>query len=148
MIPLSSQFTSNTLITRFNELRFFTSVSIAYGSYLFRSCTNLEQLNTSSIVRFGDYTHYAFAYCPKLDRLVFKSLTNKMAGGQMFRGSGTRYVILDVNFVAISGSSNFTYTWFPIYVQDDLVEGYKTLDSSSKFLPLSQFSTDFPGETY
>lgn len=68
----------------------------------------------------------------------------------MFRNSGTRYVIFDVDLVTINGTGSFSETSnnLPIYVRDELVDSYKAKDSSHKFLPLSQFPTDFPGETY
>lgn len=150
---LSSQFTYNTLITRFNELNKFTS-AIFRGGRGFTYCSNLEQLDTSNVVQIGPngdtLVHYAFAYCPKLDRLVFKSLTHAIRGGKMFQNSGTRYVIFDVDLVAIYDTSNFSESSnrLPIYVRDELVDGYKAKDSSHNFLPLSQFPTDFPGETY
>jgi hypothetical protein len=123
------------------------------GMYSFQSCSNLESLDTSNVKKVGGggvWAHFAFASCTKLDRLVFKSLTSAIQGGQVFRDSGERYIIFDVDLVVIKGTGEFsaTRTSLPIYVRDNLVNDYKALDSGHNCLPISQFSTDFPGETY
>ena len=118
--------------------------------YMFQNCLNLTQVDVRNAVAIGrpavEWAHFAFAYCPKLDHLVFNSLTRKIEGGQVFRDSGTRYIIFNVNFVVIADTAPFSGTSksLPIYVPDDLVSDYKSADSTHNFLPLSQFPVDFP----
>lgn len=123
------------------------------GMYSFGNCSNLQYIDTSNVIALGStgkiWAHYAFQNCSKLDRLVFKSLVRIIEGGNVFNGVGARYIIFDVDFVVIKSSNQMACkASLPVYVRDNLVNDYKAIDSGCNFLPLSQFTTDFPGETY
>lgn len=122
---IGTWFQSNTKITSFKELQYFTSITklgdynLNYGGATFYNCSNLEVVHLpSSLSSIGNYVFYQ---CSKLKKIVCHTITPPSL--EMYALSTIDY---GVDF----------------YVPDESVDAYKTKWSkvASRIYPLSQYT--------
>ena len=122
---IGTWFQSNTKITSFKELQYFTSITklgdynLNYGGATFYQCSNLKVVYLpSSLSSIGNYVFYQ---CGKLTKIVCHAITPPSLQSYALAG-----VDWGVNF----------------YVPDESVDAYKTAWSkvASRIYPLSQYT--------
>jgi hypothetical protein len=122
---IGTWFQSNTTITSFKELQYFTSITalgdsnLNYGGATFYKCSNLEVVHLpNSLSSIGNYVFYQ---CSKLKKIVCHAITPPSL--QSYSLSGVDW---GVDF----------------YVPDESVDAYKTKWSkvASSIYPLSQYT--------
>ena len=114
-------FKNNTIISTFEELQYFTSITQLNQS-CFEGCTQLTKVIVPEHVSLIYWA--SFRYNPNL--LYIK--------------------ILATSFVSLNGGNGFHQTNdCPIYVPDDLVETYKSASYWSQYASRIKGWSDFPG---
>ncbi len=140
---LAEVFRGNTVITAFEELRFFTKVKT--GGHSFRDCSNLRRVSINS-------TQWQFAYMAASGTTIRWNVIKMKDDGLSSSNWGTRgmggntVILLREHKVYPLRESQQGKPKY--YVPDDLVESYKTatnwVDYASYIYPLSSYTGDYP----
>ncbi len=163
---IGTAFNSNSLITTFDELNYFTNVkSTSEGA--FYNCRNLKSVGLTNLTSAGYQllrsSGIVYAWMPKvttggstasqgyrawfyntrsLIALRFDSMTNH---GLLTYDSSCKYAVYTMKSVPTI-SASLAYIPSKIYVPDSLVSEYQATAtiSSRTILPISQLPTDYP----
>lgn len=162
--PIGTAFRSNTLITSFDELNYFTNV-VSTSEGAFYECRNLKTVGLMNLTSAGHQifrgTGIVYAWMPKITyagttasqgyRTWFYS-THKMIAARLDSANTVRMFIYESScqylVCTMSTVPTLFGTYVPpkIYVLDNLVSSYEEADNwnAKTILPLSQLSTDYP----
>ena len=159
---IGTAFQSNTAITHFEELKYFTAMTNLVGN-AFNRCTALEEINLDNILTSGTLSlsatklEYAwmpvfegngfgvsssgmFTNCKSLKAIRFDSITQM---GALSYGSTATYWV-----VTTASVPNLVSTRVPstVYVRDDMVSSFSSSKnwSSRTVKALSSLETDHP----
>ena len=160
---LSSIFNSNTLIVSFDELRFFTNLSL---NGCLQYCENLKSIDVCNVksmsngalrncskvteLKFDNITSitgsYNCAYMTALKKVTIGSKITTLGGGQQFRFTSAMQTVLIYAITVPAKTSwvnrtNFRNTPCKIYVPDESVDDYKAswTELASIIYPISQY---------
>ena len=159
-------FSSNTLITSFDELNYFTSV-LTTSESAFYNCRNLKSIGLSNLTSAGHQvlrnSGIVYAWMPKvtvggstasqgyrawfygthsLVAIRFDSMTQHE---MLVYDSTCKYAVYTMSAVPTI-STSLSYIPPKIYVPDSLVSDYQATATigSRTILPISQLPTDYP----
>lgn len=173
--PLQNKFNSNTLISKFPELNFFTKVTALNTTTIFGDCTNLESLGTYNITslsqninsrgQFGN-TKIANVYLPNLTFLGAYAFYSRNGNPEIIVFGKDLATIRKYGFYGINkNASFFIYATTPpigdtsdklynaacsIYVPDDAYDAYISsshfADIKGRIKKLSEYTGEKPWE--
>ena len=140
---LAEVFRGNTVITAFEELRFFTKIKA--GGHSFRDCSKLRRVSINS-------TQWQFSYMVASGTTIRWNVIKMKNDGLSSsnwgtRGMGGNTVVLlrEHKVYPLMENQQGTPKY---YVPDDLVESYKTATNwtayASRIYPLSEYTGEYP----
>lgn len=136
----------------FRELGYFTKVTSSAMNYCnFYNSQKLVYANVKNIKTFqsSGVRTGTFENCSKLDHAVIGNATT-MNARIFVNCSALRWVVIYATTVPAIMTTTFP-SGCKIYVPDEAVDSYKEASVwssiASRIFPMSQFLTDFPGET-
>ena len=140
---LADVFRGNTVITAFEELRFFTKIKA--GGHSFRDCSKLRRVSINS-------TQWQFSYMVASGTTIRWNIIKMKNDGLSSsnwgtRGMGGNTVVLlrEHKVYPLMENQQGTPKY---YVPDDLVESYKTATNwtayASRIYPLSEYTGEYP----
>lgn len=160
---MGTVFKNNTLIVKFNELIYFTSVK-AIGAELFQYCSKLEEMDFTNITSLGNSsfrgTKIQYAWFPKLSAhsatagaaspfyycssLVAVRLDAITSIGSFTQNSSARYAVITTSSVPTMTVANRIPK--VVYVLDSLVSSYQAATNWSQHTirRISDLSTNEP----
>lgn len=159
---IGTAFQSNTAITHFEELQYFTAVT-DLANIAFEGCSALELINLDNIItagskslsatkleyawmpvfvgnQFGSAENGMFTNCKSLKAIRFDSITKMSA---LSYGSTATYWVVTTTSVPTLSSKRVPST---VYVRDDMVSSFSSATnwSSRTVKALSSLETDHP----
>lgn len=139
---LQSKFTRNTLITSFNEWKFFIKNTAVNENY-FQACSNLKYLTPPpSLIAIATYAIYQ----TNLDHIVFPQTVTNLRNGAAHAPRMRWVIVLATTPPSLNNGGFSSTNNCKIYVPDASLASYKSTwtNHTSRLKSLNDFSNDFP----